>query len=140
MLLGRAWFSGGGSDNRETSARLQRGKYYSLSLDQCAICADDDISSIDSSLNNTGVRLSADTHQVDSGEPRYALTVPYRTSCGHIYCYYCITGKLIVAFNDGEEGWECLRCKCLVTTVEREHVSEDIRTPEWETDMDDLRG
>jgi peroxin-2 len=59
--------------------------------------------------------------------PSYPITTPYITSCGHVYCYFCLSEKMISAAKDsadgggGDEGsmWECLRCGEGVRTCER---------------------
>lgn len=64
--------------------------YDQLPANQCAVCHD--IASSD----------AAPVGQI----PDYAVHNPYRTNCGHIYCYYCIQSKLSI-FGD---EWPCLRC------------------------------
>lgn len=54
-----------------------------------------------------------------SEPPTYPLNIPYIASCGDIYCYYCISERMIRAAEDGESKWECLRCGDLVASAER---------------------
>ncbi|KAF5093353.1 hypothetical protein D0Z00_004097 [Geotrichum galactomycetum] len=54
--------------------------------------------------------------QTQSGSHYTGITNPYKTNeCGHIYCYVCITTKILE--SDGE-GWNCLRCNELVKSAE----------------------
>lgn len=53
--------------------------------------------------------------QMQGGNHYTGITNPYKTTeCDHIYCYVCITTKLLE--SDGE-GWNCLRCNCLVKSA-----------------------
>ncbi|CCH43194.1 Peroxisome assembly factor 1 [Wickerhamomyces ciferrii] len=54
----------------------------------------------------------------------FLITNPYKTNCGHIYCYICILTKLETSKNMGE-NWECLRCN---SKVEYCKAYEDIDT------------
>ena len=74
--------------------------YDQLPVNQCAICHDS------SSSENTGP-----IGQVQD----FTVHTPYKTNCGHQYCYYCIQSKLSVF---GEE-WPCLRCGEKVTEIEK---------------------
>lgn len=60
--------------------------------------------------------------------PSYPITTPYITSCGHVYCYFCLSERMIRAAADsGDAGgggddslfWECLRCEEGVKSCER---------------------
>lgn len=54
--------------------------------------------------------------QSQGGSHYTGVTNPYKTTeCGHIYCYVCITTKILE--SDGE-GWNCLRCNELVKSAE----------------------
>lgn len=74
--------------------------------------------------------------------PLHGVTTPYQTSCGHTYCYYCISERVIRAVDDGEDGWECLRCAEVIRSCERWTVKadpEERKTSEgWDSDNDDL--
>ncbi|KAI9315692.1 Pex12 amino terminal region-domain-containing protein [Dichotomocladium elegans] len=65
--------------------------YDKMPENQCVICHD----------NASG----AETGPVGQ-IPDYTVHNPYRTNCGHIFCYYCIQSKVAV-FGD---EWPCLRC------------------------------
>lgn len=68
---------------------------------QCAICHD----------NASTTDATAPLGQVKD----YTVHNPYRTNCGHLYCYYCIQSKLSI-FGD---EWPCLRCGEKVERIER---------------------
>jgi len=122
----------------------RRGKYWTLPPDQCAICASNasyNISNITGggaaispSYRITGVQ-NEQTHELGEDEdedamPSYPITTPYITSCGHVYCYFCLSEKMIRAAKDSADGggggggdeasmWECLRCGESVRSCER---------------------
>ena len=58
-------------------------------------------------------------HDLASGPPKYPITVPYRASCGDVYCYCCIAERLVRSVDDGDNGWPCLRCGELVKDCSR---------------------
>ena len=70
--------------------------------------------------------------------PRYPITTPYSASCGHVYCYYCISERLIQATDDGEDGWECLRCKESVQRCDRVDALDGSvgMSAEWDSEDD----
>ncbi|EJD01396.1 uncharacterized protein FOMMEDRAFT_111183 [Fomitiporia mediterranea MF3/22] len=139
---------------------VDRGRFFSLSDDQCAICAER-VSFGLSSLTSVGTSTEANPfgaylqsaaslpssssaegnadHNVD-GPPTHPITTPYRASCGHIYCYACLSEKLLRAVDDGEDGWSCLRCTELVRSCERVDAilhDDSSRTSDgWEADED----
>ncbi|KAI8099322.1 uncharacterized protein BX664DRAFT_18741 [Halteromyces radiatus] len=80
--------------------------YDKLPDNQCAICHDNSSSS-DTSNDGT----SAPIGQVQD----YSVHNPYKTSCGHVYCYYCIQSKMVV-FGD---EWPCLRCGEKVESIHK---------------------
>lgn len=134
----------------------EKGRFFSLSDDQCAICAENSSSFVSGGTTDpfntyvesaiyanaqtakTSEEVEADTE--DEEVPRFPITVPYSASCGHIYCYLCLTERLIRAIDDGDEGWECLRCKELVRSCERAQASFDDdsgrASDEWNSDDD----
>ncbi|KAF8663453.1 hypothetical protein AX16_001023 [Volvariella volvacea WC 439] len=130
----------------------RRGKYWSLPLDQCAICAENVSMNLNLSepanafTSLTGSPLSSSGTAPDdissSEPPAYPLYTPYVTSCGHFYCYHCITERMLRAADEVEEegGWECLRCCEVVKFTERyvvdmgsDHATSDY---EFSSDMD----
>ncbi|KAL0090999.1 Pex12 amino terminal region-domain-containing protein [Phycomyces blakesleeanus] len=75
--------------------------YDRLPVNQCAICHDNS---------------SADTHTGAIGQAQdYTVHNPYKTNCGHTYCYYCIQTK--VSVFGGE--WPCLRCGEKVEDIDK---------------------
>ncbi|KAF9651226.1 hypothetical protein BDM02DRAFT_3110939 [Thelephora ganbajun] len=107
-----------------------KGPYWSLSEDQCAICAEDasynlnfaDSSNALTALSSVAPNLTPE-HDSDSNEPpRFPITIPYITTCGHVYCYYCIADRMLRVADEGDgevPGWECLRCTRVVKDAER---------------------
>lgn len=94
----------------EASSKLssRRGKYWSLPLDECGICAEDASFVITDTARNT-------PHE---GEPTYPITTPYITNCSHTYCYLCLSERMIRGVDDGV-NWECVRCEESVRSCER---------------------
>ncbi|KAF8341636.1 Pex12 amino terminal region-domain-containing protein [Cantharellus anzutake] len=113
----------------------RRGKYWSLPVNECAICAEraayniSNISADPTTLAYARAQrdqpTAADGNQNDDiTPPTYPITNPYITNCGHEYCYFCLSEKMIqlsTANNVevGDRGWECLRCVGPVTSSER---------------------
>lgn len=88
--------SGGNSSSGQSSTQ---GELYFLPEKTCPIC----YQGTESSGNGTGNSHVA--HNTD-------VTNPYEAAeCSHVYCYVCITTKLLEA---GGEGWNCLRCTTLI--------------------------
>ncbi|THH11498.1 hypothetical protein EW145_g639 [Phellinidium pouzarii] len=143
---------------------VQRGHFSSLPSDQCAICAEDSSFNIsspadasetlstylnsvayasvaDGSLKRDDIDSSPVVSEVDEPPP-HPITTPYAASCGHIYCYVCLSGRLIRALDDGDEGWVCLRCAEIVRSSERVHAlceDDSTRTSEGlASDVDEL--
>jgi peroxin-2 len=42
------------------------------------------------------------------------ITIPYKTNCGHVFCYYCIRGSRMA-----NHYFRCPRCETVVTSDER---------------------
>ncbi|BGP12377.1 peroxisome assembly protein (Peroxin-2) [Rhodosporidiobolus nylandii] len=63
-----------------------------------------------------------------SGPTDTTLKIPYVADCrgGCRFCYYCIVGALARADEEAEEGWECLRCGGMITSVRREMADEGV--------------
>ncbi|KDQ64645.1 hypothetical protein JAAARDRAFT_167135 [Jaapia argillacea MUCL 33604] len=118
-----------------TTTPKKKGKYHSLSPDQCAICAENASYNLNiSDPTNAFTSLTAvTTHQPsstgpdqpspdpvhsDAEAPTYPISTPYVTSCSHVYCYVCLAERMMRAADDGEI-WECLRCGELVRSVDR---------------------
>ncbi|KAF8308798.1 hypothetical protein DL93DRAFT_1855997 [Clavulina sp. PMI_390] len=139
----------------------RRGKFWALSDDQCAICAEDasyNMAHLAEAANANAQALassasmsseerysyrgrpkSAEGAEAPAAEqpstavtltassdapPQFPITNPYRASCGHIYCYFCLSERMIrAAVGDDayldEDGWECLRCERHVRSAER---------------------
>lgn len=116
----------------------KRGKYWSLTKDQCAICAENASLSLNLSeptnaltsltySSTPGLEPSTSDDPNSSGSdpssepPTHPLHTPYITSCGHLYCYHCLSERMMRCADDGVEelGWECLRCGDNVRNSER---------------------
>lgn len=73
----------------------------------CAICYHQDT---DAAAAN---RVSTIGTTATAGMRANEITNPYAAvECGHIYCYVCLVTQ--IEEQEGE-GWECLRCRTLVT-------------------------
>ena len=157
------------SDGKQSS-RIRRGKYWSLPLDQCAICCEDSATNLSdpaaalSSLASPSYSSDAGpppevTEGSEAEPPPFPLNTPYITDCGHAYCYVCITSRLMRTADDasgigpGGTRWECLRCAEAVSSADRagavvngmesEYDSEDALSFEFgseEVDFTDLSG
>ncbi|KAK7061936.1 Pex12 amino terminal region-domain-containing protein [Favolaschia claudopus] len=116
----------------DTKAGAVRGKYWSLPLDQCAICAENASFNLNPSepvnafTTLTGPTLAqtspeSTTPGSDLEPPLYPIHTPYIASCGDIYCYHCIAERMMRAADEEEEGrkWECLRCGQQVDNADR---------------------
>lgn len=107
------------------SGAKRRGKFWSLPVDQCAMCAEN--ASLSFNVSETAT-ISGTTSRASAAEnpelPAYPINIPYIASCGDIYCYSCLTERLmgIADDTDKEHGWECLRCTEEVTSANRYEV------------------
>lgn len=111
--------------------RTLRGKYWSLPEDQCAICAENASLTLDiSTPANAFVAFATPrpaeptppqtTEGSELEPPPFPIYTPYLTSCGHVYCFHCISERLMHAAEEGAEaGWDCLRCNETVRSAER---------------------
>ncbi|KAI0092641.1 peroxisomal biogenesis factor 2, partial [Irpex rosettiformis] len=145
------------TNTSDTKESRRKGQYWSLPLDQCAICYEDastnlnltdSANALTSLANPTYSTLSTSTSPPDSTEgqedepPQHPIHTPYVTDCGHIYCYVCVTSRIIRTADDasgsgpGGTRWECLRCGENVTTADRFEV--DIEGGESEYGSDAL--
>ncbi|KAL4076105.1 Pex12 amino terminal region-domain-containing protein [Scleroderma yunnanense] len=124
------------SPNDRKSRQRKHGKYEALPVDQCAICAENASYTLDLGYSADALTLLAPypstkerPSQVvpDDEMPIFAIHTPYVTSCGHIYCYYCITERMIRTAEEGAEtGWECLRCAEHVRSADRWETEESV--------------
>ncbi|KAH9947238.1 peroxisomal biogenesis factor 2 [Amylocystis lapponica] len=137
-------------DGASTPQQPRRGKYWALSLDQCAICAENASTNISfadpaNALNTLAAipsyaapSVSADnaappdTADSDSDSPPpHPINTPYITSCGHVYCYYCVSERMMRAADErsgvgaGGTQWECVRCGEGVTSTDRVEMRAD---------------
>jgi len=135
------------SSGDETGDTLpQRGKYWALSEDQCAICAENASYNLNfSDSTNALTSFAAAASNVPSGHdesntnepPMYPITTPYITSCGHIYCYYCVAERMLRVADDGDgQGWECLRCNQVVKDADRLEMEIEGSGEDFSSDYD----
>ncbi|KAI0375698.1 peroxisomal biogenesis factor 2 [Pilatotrama ljubarskyi] len=141
------------SDSAQGEKNRRRGKYWMLPEDQCAICAENastnfaDPANALSSLAAVSpyTTAGATTGSAEAGDPDHApqfpLNTPYVTSCGHVYCYYCLTERMMRTADDrsgiGPKGtqWECLRCGEGVIAADR--VEAEAEGPDYASGVDD---
>ncbi|KAG9040257.1 peroxisome assembly protein (Peroxin-2) [Tulasnella sp. JGI-2019a] len=110
------------------------GKYATLHAESCAICAEDAHTADPTAMRTSSTTAfsasiftavssasSANPTQTSSSPspPPYPINIPYTTSCGHNYCYYCLTTRIMQATDAGDPGWECLRCCEVVVAANR---------------------
>ena len=118
-------------EHLDTSAK--RGRYYLLPENECAICAED--ASMDLSLlrepkgplQNSSIldqTSGPQEEQTSLSVPSYPINTPYKTSCGHVYCYVCISNRILRAVDEGDKYWECLRCDERITHASRREEIE----------------
>lgn len=89
---------GFGSSTTIAAGEKGHGELYFLPERTCPICYQG--SAVPGQSNNTVAYHTEVTNPYEANE------------CGHIYCYVCITTKLLE--NSGE-GWNCLRCSTTIT-------------------------
>ncbi len=137
-----------------TEKTTRRGKYWSLPTDHCAICADNASTNLNfsdpanalTSLGAMSPYTTAGTSTAsDPDDPDYIPQFPihsaYVTSCGHVYCYYCLTERMMRTADErsgvGPKGmqWECLRCGEGVAAADR--LEAEAEGPEYESGVDD---
>lgn len=118
------------SSNDWKSRQRKRGKYGALPPGQCAICAENASYTLDlgysaNTLTSSLVPYSSAQESISDPAsvdeiPTFPIHTPYITSCGHLYCYYCISERMMRAADEGSEtGWECLRCAEHVRSADR---------------------
>ncbi|KZP00013.1 hypothetical protein CALVIDRAFT_595441 [Calocera viscosa TUFC12733] len=105
-------------DSTSTSSEgEQKGPYATLPSNECAICARRAaLPNLPYPLAN---QLAASSIIVGASVPTYPVQTPYVASCGHVYCYVCLTEQMVAAADEGEEGWSCLRCNKVVKSAAR---------------------
>lgn len=136
------------------AATAKQGKYWALSRDQCAICAENASFSLNLSepenaftslsvapipfTDSTGIGTVSQDLDPTSATPVHPINTPYITSCGHIYCYHCLTERMMRTADDGidEAGWECLRCEEGVKASERwaGDIAQEYDGSDWDGD------
>ncbi|TBU32716.1 peroxisomal biogenesis factor 2 [Dichomitus squalens] len=141
------------SPEAQSEKRTRRGKYWSLPSDHCAICADNASTNLNfsdpanalTSLSAVSPYTTAGPSPPDTDDPDYVPQFPihsaYVTSCGHVYCYYCLTERMMRTADErsgvGPNGmlWECLRCTEAVFAADR--LEAEAEGPEYESGVDD---
>lgn len=97
--------------NRNKGDRKQKDSpYKNLPVSQCAIC-----------LDNNKRALSMGQKVFESSG---AITNPYVTNCGHVYCYVCLASKFNFMDVSGEPV-KCLRCLNKLLWFEEYGASND---------------
>ena len=133
--------AGVNASSDEHVAKTLRGKYWSLSMDQCAICFEDASSNLNlgeahnaltslTTYQNTPSSMTEppETAGPDDEPPPHPIHTPYVTDCGHRYCYVCVTTRMLRTAEDasgvgpGGTRWECLRCGQPVSSADRVDV------------------
>lgn len=135
-----------GDKTEATTTAQQRGKYWALSEDQCAVCAENASYNLNfADSTNALTSFAAAASNVPSGHddsdtnepPTFPISTPYITSCGHIYCYYCVAERMLRIADDGDgTGWECLRCNQPVKDVDRLEMEVEESTADFSSDYD----
>jgi peroxin-2 len=139
---------------QDDARSLERGKFAHVPEDECAICYENATATL--SIVNPALAGDVQPQSTSSSylaarkaePPTYPLVTPYRTSCGHIYCYTCVAEKMLRAADEGGGPWECLRCGQPVVSAERFHVEnmywasegEEGSVGEWGSDYFDEIG
>ncbi|KAI9000955.1 peroxisomal biogenesis factor 2 [Trametes punicea] len=144
-----------GSKTPPSQEKARRGKYWMLSEDQCAICAENastnfaDPAGALSSLTVIPPYAAIDaagspSYSDPDQAPQFPVQTPYMTSCGHVYCYYCLTERMMRTADErsgvGPKGmqWECLRCGEGVNSADR--VEAQVEGPNYLSGVDDEDG
>jgi peroxin-2 len=145
-LLPASFTMTSGEKTNQALSTTQRGKYWALSEDQCAICAENASYNLNfSDSANALTSFTASASNIPSGHdtsdtnepPTYPITTPYITSCGHIYCYYCIAERMLRVADDGDgQGWECLRCNEVVKDADRLEMEVEESLEGFSSDLD----
>lgn len=105
--------------------QLRLGPYANLPMDQCAICAQSasfdpsTLTSLDASNTLATIPDAQVTQDELDAPPVHPLNTPYITSCGHIYCYVCLSTTMLRTADDEAVPWACIRCSKPVQWIER---------------------
>jgi peroxin-2 len=100
----------------------ERGKFAHVPEDECAICYEGATAALSIGDVRPPSTSDFDLAARKAEPPTHPLVTPYRTSCGHIYCYTCVAEKMLRAADEGGGPWECLRCGKSVVSAERFHI------------------
>lgn len=115
-----------GTHSSVNTSKSVKGRFFDLSLNQCAICADKASVTLVSSSRDVGFVATSPSGQPDNTGneilPLYPVTTPSVTPCGHVYCHFCISEVLLGAIEDGKNGWTCLRCSENISSCTRAHA------------------
>ncbi|KAI9063169.1 peroxisomal biogenesis factor 2 [Trametes sanguinea] len=124
------------SSGQKAAQKTRRGKYWMLPEEQCAICAENASTNFADPANALRSMSAVSPYATaaamgEAGEddpdqpPQFPIQTPYITSCGHVYCYYCLTERVMRTADErsgvGPKGtqWECLRCSEGVIAADR---------------------
>ncbi|EAU84899.2 peroxisomal biogenesis factor 2 [Coprinopsis cinerea okayama7 len=135
LLPSKALSTLGISQSNLASKPQKKAKYANAPEDQCAICAEN--ASFNPNPSEQANMFTAmalpvlDTSSSEETISPYPIHIPYITSCGHVYCYHCIAERMIRSADDGDQGWECLRCCEIVQGADRYSVE----VPESDSDL-----
>jgi len=107
-------------DGNSKSKSRHRGPYQHLPDAECAICRENTDFRFDVNVQLSTTILAQNAPIDTNAEaPTHPILTPYRTSCGHVYCYVCVADKLLRAADEGTDSWTCLRCAEPVRRIER---------------------
>lgn len=126
----------------------ERGKFAHVPEDECAICYEGATAALSIGDVRPPSTSDFDLAARKAEPPTHPLVTPYRTSCGHIYCYTCVAEKMLRVADEGGGPWECLRCGKPVVSAERFHIEsvywasegEEGSAGEWGSDYFDEIG
>ena len=105
----------------------KHGKYEALPADQCAICAEDASYTLHLGYSSDAPATTETSETSREEVPPFPIYTPYITSCGHVYCYHCITERVVRTADEGlASSWECLRCAESVKSADRLEAEESI--------------
>ncbi|KAA1466320.1 hypothetical protein DENSPDRAFT_831129 [Dentipellis sp. KUC8613] len=110
--------------DRSAASAARQGKYWHLADTECAICHENAASNLElvnptADLAQQTIDLDPSAASNDESPAVHPLNNPYRTTCGHVYCYVCIADRMLRAGDEQGGLWECLRCAQPVRRAER---------------------